>query len=70
METDVGTVILTIAPTGNGKGMNIVKSNCYYSLISPVADLIVTFDESMMAGVLILYLMSTICPSMKLPSRL
>ena len=54
METDVGTVILTIAPTGNGKGMKIVKSNCYYSLISPVADLIVTFDESMMAGVLIL----------------
>ena len=70
METDVGTVILTIAPTGNGKGMKIVKSNCYYSLISPVADLIVTFDESMMAGVLILYLMPTICPSMKLPSRL
>ena len=60
METVEGTVILTIAPTGRGKGMNIVKSNCYYSLISPVADLIVTFDALMMAGVLILYMMPTI----------
>ena len=59
MDTEVGTVIFTIAPTGSGKGMYIVKSNCYSSLISPVADLIVTFEESMMAAVSILYLMPT-----------